>query len=299
MCQDAFLIDDLTNHRYLVQYNVFRSTIFSEDEPDPSENEMLTKARPSKATGYQAPAVHKAFQMLRVVAESEEPLGLTELAVRLGYSKSTTHGLVHALIREGALVQDPDGRKLFIGSTVANLAFSSWNYLKMTESAQPIINGIRDQIKETVFLGAMINSRVLILATAEAEVPLKISASPGTRMPLFAGAVGKAFLANQSNARALELIREIGLPKYTPWSITDENAYLDELDRVRANGYAVDDGEYLTGVCAVVVPLDNFNGPPMAVWVVGLSNTMGREKIQRATAAIMASTKDLRNVMID
>ena len=260
---------------------------------------MLKKAQQPKTTGYQAPAVHKAFQMLREVADSDEPLGLTELAIRLGYSKSTTHGLVHALMREGALVQDPDGRKLFIGSTVANLAFSSWNYLKMTESAQPIINRIRDQITETVFLGAMINSRVLILATAEAEVPLKISASPGTRMPLFAGAVGKAFLARLDNARALELIREKGLPRHTQWSIVDESDYLEELERVRTNGYAVDDGEYLTGVCAVVVTLDNFYGPPMAVWVVGLSSNLGPDKIQQATTAIMASTRDLRMAIKD
>jgi len=62
----------------------------------PSEN----KGRKEPITGYKAPAVHKAFELLRAVAQSPKSLGIVELAQRLGYSKSTTHGLVHALLRE-------------------------------------------------------------------------------------------------------------------------------------------------------------------------------------------------------
>ena len=251
---------------------------------------------PSKnqSAGYKAPAVHKAFELLRAIAESDSKLGLTDLALQLGYSKSTTHGLVHALIRERALVQDPDGRKLFIGPAIANLAFSSWNYLKIAELAQPIINHLRDQIKETVFLGAQFNSRVLVMATAESDLPLKISATPGTRLALIAGAVGKVLLARETPERAKSLIRQKGLPRHTPNSIVDEKAYLDELERVRINGYAVDDEEYLTGVRAVAVALGNLKGPPMAAWVVGLSSTMSPEKIQAATNLTKVTADRLR-----
>jgi len=58
---------------------------------------------PGKLPGYQAPAVPKAFHLLRKVAESNRHLGLAELALRMGYSKSTTHGLLHALLRENEL----------------------------------------------------------------------------------------------------------------------------------------------------------------------------------------------------
>jgi DNA-binding IclR family transcriptional regulator len=255
---------------------------------------MSTKVQNNNSAGYQAPAVHKAFQLLRTVAESKELLGLTELALRLGYSKSTTHGLVHALIREGALVQDPDGRKLFIGSAVANLAFASWNYLKLTDAAQPIINRVRDQIKETVFLGALINRRIMIIAAAEADEPLKISASAGTSMPIFSGAVGKVFLAKEPTEKVMALIGERGLPRYTSRSIVDEKAYLNELDLVRDRGYALDDEEYLSGVRAVAVALNNLIGPPMAAWVVGLTSTMGLQKIPKAVDVTIASAIALR-----
>jgi len=259
---------------------------------------MKKKGQTTGSPGYQAPAVHKAFRLMRAVAESRGRIGLTDLALKLGYSKSTTHGLVHALLREGALSHGPNGRDLFIGPAVADLTFSSWNYLLITELAQPAIDTIRDRTRQTVFLGVLIHHRVLIMATAEADEPLKISASPGTTLPLFAGAVGKVFLAGREPETVKALIREKKLPRNTRRSIVTETEYLDELARVRAQGYAIDDEEYLTGVRAVAVALENSIGPPMAVWVVGLTSTMGTEKM-REVIDVTTETVDKLRIRLD
>jgi DNA-binding IclR family transcriptional regulator len=260
---------------------------------------MANKKSGANQTGYQAPAVHKAFQLLRTLAESRRHLGLTELAQKLGYSKSTTHGLVHALLREGALTQETNGRKLFLGPTIMDLPFYAWNPMKMTEYAQPTINAIRDQIRETVFLGVLLQMRVLIMATAEADEPLKISASPGTTISLFAGAAAKIFMAGKSDDEIMSLIRGKGLPRYTDHSITSEKEYLAEIERVRNQGYAMDDEEYLAGIRAVAVPLNNRMGPPIAVWVVGLSSTMGLKKMQQAVEVASGSVGELRHMLDD
>jgi DNA-binding IclR family transcriptional regulator len=260
---------------------------------------MTTKKSTSHQPGYQAPAVHKAFQLLRTLSESRRHLGLTELAQKLGYSKSTTHGLVHALLREGVLIQEHNGRKLFLGPAIMDLAFSTWNPLKMTEYAQPAINAIRDRIRETVFLGVLLRKRVLIMATAEADEPLKISASPGTVISLFAGAAAKVFMAGKSDEEIKALIRENGLPRYTSRSIISEKEYLAEIERVRNQSYAIDDEEYLTGIRAVAVPLNNRVGPPIAVWAVGLSSTMGFTKMHQAIRIAAESVEQLRHMLDD
>ena len=66
------------------------------------------------------------------------------------------------------------------------------------------------------------------------------------------------------------------------------------MERVRAQGYAIDDEEYITGIKAVAVALNNRKGPPLAVWVVGLSNTMDATKIRQVTDVILLSTEKLR-----
>jgi DNA-binding IclR family transcriptional regulator len=230
--------------------------------------------RNSKISGYQAPAVLKAFQLLKVVAESRKELGLSELAQCLGFSKSTTHGLIQALLKVGALDQSPRRKKFFLGPTIVELAFKSWNYLRVREQAQPSLDELRDHIGETVFLGVMSRSRGIIMATAEATKPLKISSPPGTSISLLAGAVGKVFLAQLDDIQAKNLIREHGLPRFTPKSIVRESDYMAELNRVRKLGYALDNEEYLPGVKAVAVSIGNHRGLPLAIWVVGFAGAM-------------------------
>ncbi len=250
-------------------------------------------------TGYKAPAVHKAFQLLRTVAKSQNSLGIVALAKQLGYSKSTTHGLVHALLREGVLTQGPGGRKLYLGPTIAELLFSDWHQEKVNDLAQPILSEIRDAINETVILGVRIRHRVLIIATAEARNSLKISVPVGSTIPLFAGAVGKVFLSCENREQAAIQIKKQGLPRYTPRSITDEGEYLMELDRVSARGYAVDIEEYLPGIRAVAVAVHNRRGLPTAVWIVGMSANMDMPKIHEIADVTMKKAALFRSALDD
>ena len=123
---------------------------------------------------------------------------------------------------------------------------------------------------------------------------LKITAHVGTTIPLLAGAVGKAFLCHESPGRVRELIGEKGLPRYSPKSITDIDDYLAELDRVRSMGYAIDDEEYLSGIRAVAVALDNRRGLPMAVWVVGIASNMEMARLKEVADLTTVAVKKLR-----
>jgi DNA-binding IclR family transcriptional regulator len=248
----------------------------------------------NQPAGYKAPAVHKAFQLLRSVARSQKSLGIVELAQQLGYSKSTTHGLVHALLREGALTQGTGAHKLYLGPAIAELLFSDWHQEKVNELAQPILNDIRDSISETVILGVRIRNRVLIITTAEASESLKISVPVGSTIPLLGGAVGKVFLSDETPDHAIQLIQKHGLRRYTPRSITDATEYLMELDHVRAQGHAVDIEEYLQGIRAVAVAVHNRRGLPAALWVVGISASMDTDKMKKIADIAREKAEKLR-----
>jgi DNA-binding IclR family transcriptional regulator len=248
----------------------------------------------STAGVYSAPAVDRAFRLLDAVAVASQPPRLSELARDLGFSKSTTHGLVHALIAAGALDQDPVTKRLSLGPSVVELAFKSRNYLFLGEKAQPVLEDLRDRIDETVFFGVMNRSRTLIMASAEAHKSMKISALPGTAIPLLAGAVGKVFLAQMDEAAARQTVRSLSLPKFTAASIIDEERYLAEVEQVRKVGVAVDRGEYLSGVNAVAVGLGRRLGVPTALWAVGFAESMGTEKIRRVTEDARKAASVLR-----
>ncbi len=247
-----------------------------------------------QANGYMAPAVHKAFEILRLVAEEKSGMRLVEVAERLGYSKSTTHGLVHTLIREAALLQDEESKQFMLGPQIADLAFSDWNYIKINKLAQPIIDDVRNQISATVFLGMRIRNRVMITAKADALEALRITAPVGTTIPLFAGAVGQVLLAPETAERIKQLAGHKGLPRYTANTVTNLDQYIEALQTVRDRGYAVDDEAYLPGIRAVAVAVHNRRGLPMAIWVVDMAGNMGPEKQQQVADIAMVAVKQIR-----
>ena len=249
------------------------------------------------SVGYQAPAVQRAFQMLKSVAESPAEQSLSGLARNLGWSKSTTHGLIQSLLSVGALEQGPLGKKIVLGPAIVELAFQSWNYFQVGDKARPILEALRDQIGETVFLGVLGRSRGIIVATAESQKSLKISAPPGSSISLLAGALGKVYLASLSQDQAIQFIQERELPRYTEKTITDKSDYIAEINQVRRNGYAVDDEEYLPGVKAIAISVGNHRGLPLALWVVGFAGAMGKAVLPNIIQHVQKAVHNLQKTM--
>jgi len=254
-------------------------------------------SRIGNGTSYQAPAVQKAFRLLERVASAEDGLRLAEISQALGLSKSTTHGLIQALVAVGALDQTPLRKKFFLGPSIMDLAFKSRNYFAMSTEVRPILERLRNRINETIFLGVLSDSRGIILAAARASKTLTISSSPGDTIPLLAGAVGKAYLASLSETQALAVIQEKGLRKYTSASIVDETAYLREVARVRRDGFALDNEEYLAGVKALAIYLGLHRGLPLLVWVVGFTDSMSKERMPQIIHETLAAAEELKSVM--
>ena len=250
----------------------------------------------SHQNGYQAPAVKKAFDLLMLVAESKQNLGLSELARLLGFSKSTAHGLIQTLLSVGALEQHQERKKYCLGPTVLELAFGTWNHIHIQEIAQPHLDDLRDKTEETVFLGSLSRRRAIIMATSESKKPLKISAQPGTTLPIMAGAVGKIFLSRFNVDEARCIIHDQGLKQFTTASINNEEDYLAELASVRKNGYALDNEEYLPGVRAVAVGIDNRRGIPLAIWVVGFIDMTEDDNMSLIIQKITDTAHRLREV---
>jgi len=245
--------------------------------------------------GYSAPAVERAFRLLDAVAGAVEAPTLSELARKLGFSKSTTHGLVHALIAADALTQDPGSKRLLLGPAVVELALKNREVFLLGDQAQPLLEDLRDRIDESVFFGMMIRFRTLVMAAAEARKSMKISALPGTAIPLLAGAVGKVLLAQMSSDQTRETIRRLTLPRFTPASIVDEQRFLTEVQKVRKRGVAVDCGEYLSGVNAVAVGLGKRRGIPLVVWAVGFAESLGPEKISVVVNELVKTGRALQD----
>ncbi len=230
--------------------------------------------------GALVPAVDRAARLLHAVASSETPLGVSELSRQLGLNKSTTHDILSTLCHHQFLERDESAKTYRLGYALAELGHRVGERMDLRTAAHPRLVALAHAVEETVILGTYHDGHVAIIDREEAPHEVKITAPLGRRLYYSAGVFGKIFIAAMPEAEASKLIREKPLRTYTAKSITKITAYRAELEQVRAQGYALDDEEYLAGVRAVAAPVNDAQGRVVAALsVVGFGTRLPNTKL--------------------
>lgn len=228
---------------------------------------------------YKAPTVEKAFRILTLIAKRDTLMTISDLSRELNISKSTVHGITRALEAVGAVTRDEKTKRYTLGMTLLELAGSGYERIDLKDIARPIMEDLMRSTQQSVFLGIRSNEHVSIIDIVESTQDLKITAPIGTRVPLLAGAIGKAFLSSMEEDRAISLIQTIGLRRFTEKSVTDSDRYMKEVEEARTTGYGLDDEEYIQGVRAVAAVIQSSTRQMSAVWVVGFSPSMSADRM--------------------
>ncbi|MCG2775361.1 MAG: IclR family transcriptional regulator [Desulfobacterales bacterium] len=229
---------------------------------------------------YGAPSVKKAFEILGALSSSKEGLGVSEIARGLNMAKSTVHGMTSTLEELGVVMRDPHTKRYRLGLTLFELGRLAYSQIDLKTLARPIMEELMEKTQTSVFLGILNWEHVTVLDIVESRQDLKITAPIGTAIPLFAGAVGKVFLASMKEEQTKKIVRSKGLTRFTKNTIVDPELYYQELRSVRKKGYAVDDEEYLLGVRAVASPIVGLGQLMSAIWVVGFKASLDEKKMK-------------------
>jgi IclR family KDG regulon transcriptional repressor len=233
-----------------------------------------------KMKKYGAPSVKKAFAILSAISSSKEGMGVSALAKKLKMAKSTVHGMTSALEELGAVMREPHTKKYKLGFTLLEIGRSAYSQIDLKTSARPVTEELMAKTQTSVFLGIRNWGQVTIIDIVEPSQELNITAPVGSTIPLFAGAVGKVFMATMSKDQAAKIVHAKGLPRFTENSIVDPELYYQELKRVREKGYAIDDEEYIMGVRAVASPLMGLGQLRSAIWAVGFKASLDEKKMK-------------------
>jgi DNA-binding IclR family transcriptional regulator len=244
---------------------------------------------------YDAPSVKKAFEILGVLSTSKEGLGVSEIARGLNIAKSTVHGMTSTLEELGAVMRNPQTKRYRLGLTLFELGRLTYSQIDLKTLARSIMEELMEKTQASVFLGILNWHHVTVLDIVESRQDLKITAPIGTTIPLFAGAVGKVFLASMEEKQAEKIIQSKGLTRFTKNTIVDPKLYYQELSSVKKKGYAVDDEEYILGVRAVASPIVGLGQLMAAIWVVGFKASLNEKKIKTIIKATKEAAEAIRS----
>jgi DNA-binding IclR family transcriptional regulator len=184
--------------------------------------------------------------------------GVTAVADYLGVSKATAHGHLTTLYKHEFVARDGDDYRVSL--RFVDFGEHAKNGVEIHEVATREVDKLAERTGEVAQYMVEEHGRGVYLHKARGEDAVQTASYTGNRKHLHCTALGKAILAHLPEERVLAIADRHGLPEMTPDTITDRDALLEELARVRERGVSFDDEEVLQGLRCVAAPIISQDG---------------------------------------
>lgn len=204
-----------------------------------------------KGTG----TVGKALSVLDAVAAFERPVRFTEILANSSYPKGSLYRFLQNLTNEGMLSYDPKQQTYALGVRLVRLAHAAWAQSSMAPVARPYLDALSEQIGETIHLAQLDNAHVLYVDKRNAKKPVEMFSQAGKVGPAYCTGVGKAMMAFLPDGQLSQILPQQSYHRFTKGTLCSEQALCDELQAIRARGYAFDREEHEPGIICVAVPI--------------------------------------------
>ena len=197
---------------------------------------------------YNIPILAKGMALLEEISRNPQGLTLTELTSILNAPKTSLYRILCSLVELGYLRRDDRTARFSMTHKIFGMAISSIGSPSLLEYAYDPMRRLRDMLLETVVVGTLTESQVVILDQIIGLHHFCFTVKPGMNVCLHASAPGKAIAAYMEPDELRMLLGKIDYTRYNENTISCEDEFLAALGEVRHAGYALDRGEEIAGV---------------------------------------------------
>ncbi len=216
---------------------------------------------------------------------------LEDITQASGLSRSATHRMLTSLVAGRYLSQQAD-HSYHLGIKLLELGTKAEANISLSDAVQSILADIAKTTLDATHLGILSGDDVLYLAKARGHRGIEMASRPGARHRAQNTAMGKVLLAQLSNDEALKAFDAAAMD--TPRSIQDAGSFRATLDRIRANGFALDDQEHELGITCVAIAVPDLLGNiAAAISVAAPSVYMSQERIESLVALLQEVQPEL------
>jgi IclR family pca regulon transcriptional regulator len=244
---------------------------------------------------YRIEALAKGLAVLRLFDENVVELRLREICDRTGMPMPTAFRIVATLEADGFLEKTPEGA-VRPGLAALALGSAALRGSGLVQASDLPLRRLADDTGETVNLGVLMGDQVLYVARIRNADIVTANIQVGSTLPAIYTSMGKLLLAALSDEELAVRITEASFAAPAGPNAKKSLAELRiELDRIRTDGYAVQDEELARGLRSVAVPVLGGDGVVVAAINVAVSSARHevadlrgplRERIQAAASDI-------------
>lgn len=245
-----------------------------------------------KSGGVQS--VERAFELMELIGRAGGECSLSELSAESPLPPPTIHRLLRTLVGLGYVRQLPN-RRYALGPRLIRLGEVANRQLGAV--AGPVLQSLAEELSETASLAVLDGDMVIYTGQVLPSKLMRTNNEVGKRVGLHTSGVGKAVLSELDDARVLKLVTQSGLPAPTENSASTLSAVFANVERVRADGYAIDDEEFEIGVRSVAMAVPGAP-TPMAIGISGPAAHVNKDFVARAVPALKKATGVISEALI-
>jgi DNA-binding IclR family transcriptional regulator len=247
---------------------------------------------------YLLHSVDHALQLL-LLFRSKPSLRVSEVADHLSVARSTAHRLLTMLVHRQFAEQDPATKTYRPGPRLVEIGLAAVGALDLRARLRPFLLDVAAATGETVSVLVLEHDMVHFIDSIESQQAVRVGSRLDARMPAHSTSAGKAILAGLAIDEVLAIYPAERLVTVTGQTVTTRTKLLDELDAVRAAGFATNFEESEIGLAAVgMALLDAGERPVAAFTVAGPMQRMNAGYVRRIADQLApiaaAASADLR-----
>ena len=259
---------------------------------------MSTNSDINNEERYSVPGLARGLYILEYLSMQPEGKTQKEIAEALKYPLSSVSRITLQLVDMGYLFRDP-ATKIF-SSTMKMLLVGQQALTDsdLVGTALPVMRRLRDRLQDTVLLGVLNGTEIVVIESAPGTHLFKFTVNPGHRINIPASAPGKAIVANLPEDERRQMLDKLKFVKFNENTITSRKDFERELDTVRKQGYSLDRGEEYLGIYCVGGPLFDRNGFPIAsIWVTGPGKRVSPDQYPAIGKIIKEGCEEISRMM--
>jgi IclR family transcriptional regulator, pca regulon regulatory protein len=225
----------------------------------------------------------RGLAVIRAFDAEHAELSLSEVARRAGITRAAAGRFLRTLEQLGYV--HADDRRFSLTPRVLELGFSYLSAVSIPEIVQPHLERLSQDVDESVSAAVLDGSDIVYIARVPTRRIMSVRITIGTRFPAYATSMGRVLLAGMPDAAAERLLEASARPALTERTVTEPGALRAELGRVRAQGWALVDGELEPGLRSVAVPVHDRRGSVVAA--VNVSTSATRDSVEHVVGAYL------------
>ncbi|NED96408.1 IclR family transcriptional regulator [Phytoactinopolyspora alkaliphila] len=234
---------------------------------------------------YTIRAAARVCDMLDFIQRNPEGFSLTQVIDATNVPKSTAYRYLTTLEDRRYVTRDPSTDVYRIGPAFIPLHAQQLSVLAVR--LRPHLAELRDRFNETVCLAALDGFRICYVDVLDSPNGVRLTARPGDVEHLHSTALGKAIASIMDAKRVEVILAADGMPRRTARTITSIEAFMREMEKVAAEGHAVDDRENEIDSRCVAVPL-TAAGLPAAISISAPAPRFSMQQLPAAADALKA-----------